>query len=60
MKIETMKQGIRQSIIAARQKLTVAEHDEYSQIISKRIMQLEAYTNAETVLGYMSLWLMVG
>ena len=54
MKIETMKQGIRQSIIAARQKLTVAEHDEYSQIISKRIMQLEAYANAETVLGYMS------
>jgi len=54
MKIEARKQGIRQSIIAARQKLTDAEHDEYSRIISKRIMQLEAYANAETVLGYMS------
>lgn len=51
---QTMKQALRQSIIAARQKLTGAEHGEYSKIISKRIMQLEAYINAETVLGYMS------
>lgn len=54
MKIETMKQGIRQSIIAARQKMTETMHDEYSRIITQGIVQLDAYADAETVLGYMS------
>jgi 5-formyltetrahydrofolate cyclo-ligase len=49
-----MKQGIRQSIIAARQKLTAAERLQFSQAISRRIMQLPAYQQAQTVLGYMS------
>ena len=49
-----MKQALRQSIIAARQKMTETEHDEYSRIITQRILQLETYANAQTVLGYMS------
>jgi len=52
--MQAMKQTIRQSIIAARQKLTVAKHDELSRIITKRILQLDAYAKANTVLGYMS------
>jgi 5-formyltetrahydrofolate cyclo-ligase len=54
MFMQTMKQTIRQSIIAARQKMAVAEHDEFSRRITRRILQLEAYNRAETVLGYMS------
>ena len=49
-----MKQGLRQSIIAARQKVTAAERAELSRVITLRILQLEAYRQARTVLAYMS------
>jgi 5-formyltetrahydrofolate cyclo-ligase len=49
-----MKQALRQSIIAARQKMTVTERDEFSRVILKRIMQLDAYKRAKMVLAYMS------
>lgn len=49
-----MKQGLRQSIIAARQKMTAAERAEFSRAISARILQLDAYRDATSVLAYMS------
>jgi len=54
MNTQTMKQALRQSIIAARQKMAVAERDEFSRVILKRIMQLDAYKRAKMVLAYMS------
>lgn len=54
MNKQAMKQALRQSIIAARQKLAVADHDAFSRAIIKRIMQLDAYKSAKTVLAYMS------
>lgn len=53
MTIQTMKQGLRQSIIAARQKVAVADRTEFSRAITLHIFGLAAYKNAETVLGYM-------
>ena len=49
-----MKQGLRQSIIAARQNMTAAERAEFSRAISARILQLDAYRDATSVLAYMS------
>lgn len=49
-----MKQSIRQSIIAARQKLAPAERAEFSREITLRILNLPSYKEAGTVLGYMS------
>jgi 5-formyltetrahydrofolate cyclo-ligase len=54
MNMQAMKQALRQSIIAARQKLAVADHDAFSRAIIKSIMQLDAYQRAKTVLAYMS------
>lgn len=54
MSKQAMKQALRQSIIAARQKLAVAEHDAFSLAIIKSIMQLDEYRRAKTVLAYMS------
>ena len=54
MNKQTMKQGLRQSIIAARQKMAAAERVEFGSSITRRIMQLAAYRQAKTVLGYMS------
>ena len=54
MTTQIMKQGIRQSIIAARQKMTVAERAEFSREITGRIVRLESYQRAATVLAYMS------
>jgi len=54
MSKQAMKQALRQSIIAARQKLAVADHDAFSRAIIKSIMQLDAYRQAKTVLAYMS------
>jgi len=54
MNTQAMKQALRQSIIAARQKLAVADHDAFSRAIIKSIMQLDAYRQAKTVLAYMS------
>ncbi|MFA6903103.1 MAG: 5-formyltetrahydrofolate cyclo-ligase [Gallionellaceae bacterium] len=54
MSTQTMKQGLRQSIIAARQKLAAAERVEYSREITLRLLNLAAYKEAVSVLGYMS------
>lgn len=54
MSEQAMKQSIRQSIIASRQKMAVAERAGFSRVITKRIMQLDAYKRANTVLAYMS------
>lgn len=52
--MQTMKQGLRQSIIAARQKLAPAERAVLSREIGLRLAALPAYKKARTVLGYMS------
>ena len=49
-----MKQGLRQSIIAARQKMAPAERAEFSRAIMLRILDLPPYKSAACVLGYMS------
>lgn len=49
-----MKQSLRQSIIAARQKVAAAERAELSREITLRILNLSSYKEARTVLGYMS------
>jgi 5-formyltetrahydrofolate cyclo-ligase len=54
MNKQAMKQALRQSIIAARQKMAVADHDLFSRAIIKSIMRLDVYRRAKTVLAYMS------
>lgn len=54
MTTQTMKQGLRQSIIAARQKMAAGERNEYSREITLRILNLPPYKSAACVLGYMS------
>ena len=54
MSTQTMKQSLRQSIIAARQKMDSAERAEYSRAITARLVDLKAYQRAQVVLGYMS------
>jgi len=54
MNTQTMKQSLRQSIIAARQKMAAAERAEFSSTIALRIMQFAEYREANIVLGYMS------
>ena len=54
MCMQIMKQGIRQSIIAARQKMAVSARSEFSETITQRILDLPAYRHAKVVLGYMS------
>ena len=49
-----MKQGLRQSIIAARQKMTAADRAEFSHAITLRILNLPPYKSAACVLGYMN------
>jgi 5-formyltetrahydrofolate cyclo-ligase len=49
-----MKQALRQSIIAARQKMTEALRSEFSAMITQRILALPTYQQAQTVVGYMS------
>ena len=49
-----MKQVLRQSIIAARQKMAAVEREEYSREITLRLLNMPAYKDAEIVLGYMS------
>lgn len=48
-----MKQSLRQSIIAARQKLAAPERTEFSRVISRNISQLDVYYRAQVVLLYM-------
>lgn len=52
--MQAMKQGLRQSIIAARQKLAPAQRVILSREITLRLAALPAYKKARTVLGYMS------
>ena len=54
MSTQTMKQSLRQSIIAARQKMAAVERAEYSREITLRILNLPSYKESGTVLGYMS------
>ena len=54
MNTQTMKQALRQSIIAARQKMAAAERVEYSREITLHMLDMAAYKKAVTVLGYMS------
>lgn len=54
MNTQAMKQSLRQSIIAARQKLAAAEREAFSRSISVRISALKPCQSASTVLGYMS------
>ena len=49
-----MKQGLRQSIIAARQKMASDDRAEFSRAITSRILDLPPYQSAACVLGYMS------
>ena len=48
-----MKQTLRQSIIAARSRIPKAERTALSAVIARRVMALDAYRAARTVLGYM-------
>lgn len=50
----TMKQSLRQSIIAARQKLAPVARTALSAAITQRIMHLAEYGESKVVLGYMS------
>jgi 5-formyltetrahydrofolate cyclo-ligase len=54
MTAQTMKQGLRQSIIAARQNMAAVDCIKYSQSIAARILEFPPYRNAVCVLGYMS------
>ncbi|MGV8934865.1 MAG: 5-formyltetrahydrofolate cyclo-ligase [Gallionellaceae bacterium] len=54
MSTQTMKRGLRQSIIAARQKMAAADRFRLSSEITQHILDLAEYKQAEIVLGYMS------
>jgi 5-formyltetrahydrofolate cyclo-ligase len=54
MSTQTMKQSLRQSIIAIRSGITLPERQHLNTLIASRITKLEAYRTAATVLGYMS------
>ena len=54
MNTQTMKQSLRQSIIAARQKMAATERAEFSAAITQRILDLAQYKSAACVLCYMS------
>jgi 5-formyltetrahydrofolate cyclo-ligase len=54
MNMQAMKQTLRQSIIAARLGIAPAERSRLNNMVAARIVQLEAYRTAITVLGYMN------
>ena len=54
MNIQARKQALRQSIIAAREKLPAAERLRLSHAIVKAICGLPEYRQAQTVLGYLN------
>ena len=54
MNPQAMKQVLRQSIIARREAVPKADHDRMSREISLRIIGLEEYKEADTVLGFLS------
>lgn len=54
MNIQARKQALRQSIIAAREKLPAAERLHFSRTIVGAICDLAGYRQARTVLGYLN------
>ena len=54
MNIQARKQALRQSIIAAREKLPAAERLRLSRAIVESICNLPVYRQAQTVLGYLN------
>jgi 5-formyltetrahydrofolate cyclo-ligase len=54
MNIQARKQALRQSIIAAREKLPVAERLRLSRAVVESIRDLPVYRQARTVLGYLN------
>ena len=54
MNIQARKQALRQSIIAAREKVPAVERLRLSQAIVKTICALPEYRRAQTVLGYLN------
>jgi 5-formyltetrahydrofolate cyclo-ligase len=54
MNIQTRKQALRQSIIAAREKLPTAERLRFSRAVVGAICSLTEYRQAQTVLGYLN------
>jgi len=54
MNIQARKQALRQSIIGARNEMSVTERTQASQQIAAKISQLNAYQAAEKVLAYLN------
>lgn len=54
MNLPTMKQQIRQHVIAAREQLPADTRAAYSVTITERLLQLPEYRQAGAVLGYMN------
>lgn len=54
IKLQAMKQTLRQSIIAARRNLAASDRSAFSLAITARLTALSAYQSASSVLGYMS------
>jgi len=54
MNIQARKQALRQSIIAAREKLPTAERLRFSRAVVGSLCDLPAYRQAQTVLGYLN------
>lgn len=52
--IQARKQALRQSIIAARLKITEPERARLSALIAARLVELKFYREATTVLGYLN------
>lgn len=54
MNVQAMKQGVRQSIIALRDRMPAHERARLSRAIAGKIWRLPAYQAADTVLGYLN------
>lgn len=54
MNIQTRKQTLRQSIIAAREKLPASDCMRLSRVVIGSVCDLPAYRQAQTVLGYLN------
>jgi 5-formyltetrahydrofolate cyclo-ligase len=54
MNIQARKQAVRQSIIAAREKMPAAERLRLSHVVVRSICDLPDYRQADTVLGYLN------
>lgn len=54
MQLAEQKRALRQEILAARGQLSLAERAENDAAITRRLLQMPAYQQASTVLGYMN------